>query len=91
MTAKKLLQRLEEKAKGENYIHSVEWALLNLLKYDKEAWSGLFEYSEPFRFHKLFRQTDVFQNANLDMAVWNLLGCSTFFWDITKNHKPKED
>jgi hypothetical protein len=59
----------------------VDRALLRLLQINKNYIDGLIEVdSSGAWFHKAFRQVDVTESGDMDMAFWNLLQSTPLFW-----------
>jgi len=73
----RLLKLFDEKTynhTGKN--HYAERALFHLLEKWKDRLPPLNHY-----FHKAFRQVDVTDDGNTDMAIWCLLNQSKLFWE----------
>jgi len=81
-----LLDKATEEQRGS------ERALYLLLKLNVAVLPEL-DYS----FHKAFRQYDVTESGEMDMAIWHLLGVSKTFWEVfgkitgTDDEEPGED
>lgn len=79
-----LLERLDERTKS----HMNNWndrALFHLLKLHKDRLPKLDDY-----FHKAFRQVDVTDSGECDMAIWCLLQDAPIFWDCFESVQPEK-
>lgn len=86
MTKKEmLLERLFDESRGK----PTDRALWHLLT----RWQGQLPDLDGY-FHKAFRQVDVSDDGDTDMAIWNLLNHSRLFWnifdDVVKKRKKKK-
>ena len=53
-----------------------------LQEYEKKI-TGLIEHDQTGEwFHKAFRQIDVTEKSNIDLAIWTLLKNANLFWKI---------
>ncbi len=72
------------------YICDADNALLHMFKEHEKDIEELMEYIHDdktgYRFHKAFRQTNVTDNANYDMVIWNLLNMSNWFFYTVQNY-----
>jgi len=58
-------------------------ALAHLFKINTKEIIDIYRVVEDLEsFHKWFRQQDVMDDGNLDMAIWLLIGSDSFFWDF---------
>jgi hypothetical protein len=84
MTTKELLEKYDKITKETKK----ERALWNLLKANEKHITGLIEEdSTGYWFHKAFRQVDVCENANMDLAIWLLLSEASLFWKMLKENE----
>tara|TARA_R110002167_G_scaffold206_2_gene1152 strand:+ start:123 stop:389 length:267 start_codon:yes stop_codon:yes gene_type:complete len=82
MNTKELINRYSELMEND-YNNFSELALLRLLKANSRHIEGLIEEdSSGGWFHKSFRQVDVTECGNTDMAIWYLLQTSSVFWTM---------
>lgn len=87
MTTEQLLKLYNKKTKENIDSNPKERALYFLLKDNEDKIKGWIE-DDPsgFSFHKSFRQTDVTNNANVDLAIWFLLQDAPLFWKIIESY-----
>lgn len=84
ITFDKLIEEYKDLIKP--YIAYADEALLLCFKQNKKAIKQLIsngylaDDSKGESFHKAFRQTDVCENSNQDMIIWNLLHASKWFF-----------
>jgi hypothetical protein len=87
MTTTELLEKYDKVSKEayDNCIKGAtkERALWNLLKANEKHIQGLIEEDETgYWFHKAFRQVDICESPEMDMAIWQLLSVATLFWEM---------
>jgi hypothetical protein len=75
-------------------LYSHERALWCLLTHTQDALLPFFQKDfDRHWFHKAFRQIDVTDSGDLDMAIWHLLGKSEILWklfdDLENNRIPE--
>ena len=61
---------------------SHELALWCLLDSERKNVLLLLDHGHPFQFHKSFRQIDVTDSGQKDMAIWHLLDNAKIFWEV---------
>lgn len=81
MSNEKFLERFD---KATQPLGGQERALYLLLKLSENYLPPI---GDSHWFHKSFRQTDVTPSAEIDMAIWHLLGTSQEFWRIAEKFK----
>jgi hypothetical protein len=69
--------------------HHAERALSLLIQQNAAKFGEMFDaYPDMTSLHKAFRQTDVFDSAELDMAFWHLFHASRLIWEWeTEGHE----
>lgn len=76
----KFLSLYKKAFKDDHLNNHADWALYCLLSLNKKEIEFLFD--DPDCFHKAFRQIDVTDTGDMDMAIWHLIHASTYFWEV---------
>ncbi len=86
-------KRCREDVDNITSVYYPDAALYRILDHDIDAWFELFETLSPSAFHAVLRQNELFDHPDIDMAVWHLIGCSKYFWQIVKEfeHNIEDD
>ena len=79
MTTKEVLERYYNETQNSYK----ERGLWHLLKANEKHITGLIEEDPTgYWFHKAYRQIDVTENPNTDLAIWHLLQDAPLFWKM---------
>jgi hypothetical protein len=79
------LEIYRQKIEKNTNSHPVDRILFHLLMSSKEKLPE-FDKEYPAWFHKAFRQVDVTEDGNLDIAIWHALNHAKIFWEVFEEY-----